>query len=120
VEEIVLLGAGSRRHIERNHEGEVLRWRGRLLPVIRLCEVLARREPFDDAALAEVAERYHREDASGSGRYAAIVRLGSRRFVMVFDEVLGVRISWSSRCIRSCGPWGSTPRRQSWATGEWR
>jgi two-component system chemotaxis sensor kinase CheA len=87
VEEIVLLG--PRRPIERNHEGEVLRWRGRLLPVIRLREVLGRREPFDAAALAEVAERCHRDDAGASHGYAAIVRLGSRRFVMVFDEVLG-------------------------------
>lgn len=87
VEEIVLLG--PRRNIERNHEGEVLRWRGRLLPLIRLRDLLARREPFDAAALAEVAGKYHREDAGPSRGYAAIVRLGSRRFVMVFDEVLG-------------------------------
>ncbi|HEX4792928.1 MAG TPA: chemotaxis protein CheW [Humisphaera sp.] len=90
VEELVLLGdAHARRRIERNHEGEVLRWRGRLLPVIRVREALARREPFDAAALAEVAGRYHAEGASASQGYAAIIRLGSRRFAMAFDEVLG-------------------------------
>ena len=90
VEEILIVGDGqSRRRIERDHSGEVLRWRGRLLPVIRLSEVLRRREPFDTAALAEVADRYHREGAAASRGFAAVVRLGSRRFVMAFDEVLG-------------------------------
>jgi two-component system chemotaxis sensor kinase CheA len=90
VEEIVLLGdANSRRRIERNHEGEVLRWRGRLLPVARVREMLARSGPFDAGALAEVAQRHECDGAATSRGYAAVVRLGSRRFVIAFDEVLG-------------------------------
>ncbi|HSZ59364.1 MAG TPA: chemotaxis protein CheW [Tepidisphaeraceae bacterium] len=90
VEELLLLDdAHSRRRVERNHDSEVLRWRGRLLPVIRVREVLGRRQPFDGAALAKVADRCHRDEAGVSKGYAAVIRLGSRHFVIVFDEVLG-------------------------------
>jgi two-component system chemotaxis sensor kinase CheA len=90
VEAVLHLGdSQSRLHIERDHEGEVLRWRGRLLPVVRLREMLKRRQMFDASALADVAEQYHAEGAPVTRGYAAVVRLGSRRFAMVFDEVLG-------------------------------
>lgn len=87
VDQIELLDPGSaRRRVERNHEGEVLRWRGRLLPVVRLREVLRTRAPLDARAQAEIAERYQGDQAR---TYAAVIRSGSRRFVLVFDEVLG-------------------------------
>jgi two-component system chemotaxis sensor kinase CheA len=87
VDQIELLDPGSsRRGVERNHEGEVLRWRGRLLPVVRLREVLRSRAPLDARAQAEIAER-HQSDQTRA--YAAVIRSGSRRFVLVFDEVVG-------------------------------
>ena len=90
VEAVLHLGDNnSHVQIERDHDGEVLRWRGRLLPVVRLREVLKRRQAFDAAALADVAVQYHAEGAPVSKSYAAVVRLGSRRYAMAFDEVLG-------------------------------
>lgn len=90
VEEILLLGSESSRfHIERTHESEVLRWRGRLLPIVRAQEILRRREPLDAAAIFEIAERFHRADATGHKSYALVIRLGSRRFAIVFDDVIG-------------------------------
>jgi two-component system, chemotaxis family, sensor kinase CheA len=90
VEEILLLGeAQNQRRVERGHAAEVIRWRGRLLPVVRAREILHRRAPFDQPALAEVAERYHGGGTRPSTGYAAVIRLGTRRFAAVFDEVLG-------------------------------
>jgi two-component system chemotaxis sensor kinase CheA len=83
VEEILLLDARvARRRIERSHDGEVLRWRGRLLPVVRIRDVLGR-QTFD------ASEAVTGEAATASNGYAAVVRLGSRRFVLAFDEVVG-------------------------------
>jgi two-component system chemotaxis sensor kinase CheA len=90
VEEIVLLDpANARRRIEQSHENEVLRWRGQLPPVVRLREILRRRQPCDAAALREIAQRYQRADPSTSNAYAVVIRFGSRRFVLVFDKVIG-------------------------------
>ena len=116
VEELVLLGdAHARRHIERNHEGEVLRWRGRLLPVIRVREALARREIFNAAALAEVADRYHRDAEAGVSRdmrrSSASDRAALRWHLM---KCSAARTSSSSRYIRCCGHWASTPPPRSW------
>jgi two-component system chemotaxis sensor kinase CheA len=56
IEEILLLGAANSRYrIERSHESEVLRWRGRLLPVVRLRELLRHRERFDRVTIHAVA-----------------------------------------------------------------
>lgn len=90
VEEIVLLDpANARRRIEQSHENEVLRWRGQLLPVIRLRDMLRRRQPCDAAALVEIAHRYQQAESSASIAYAVVIRFDSRRFVLVFDKVIG-------------------------------
>lgn len=84
VEEILLLNGSAHRSIEREHDGEVVRWRGRLLPVARLDEALRHTTPFDAAVRAEIAARRN----GAAAKYAAVIRLGSRRFVLAFDEVL--------------------------------
>src|SRR5882672_8413388 len=60
LEEIVLLEPDQRRlRIECTQDEEVLRLRGMLVPVVRLCEVLAGREPFTAQTRAAIIARYH-------------------------------------------------------------
>jgi len=90
VEEILRLSDASAARIECTHDGESLRLRDSLLPVVRLSETFQRRQPLDDRAWRDIVARHHgegREKHPTTG-YAAVVRAGSRRFVLVFDEVL--------------------------------
>ncbi len=97
---------------------EVYRLRNRLLPMVRLSEVLARPRPFSRETKAEIAEKYHlgAQDSSAEepeplGRgdanltllsqeqtpagyppeslSFAVVRVGSERFGLIVDKVLG-------------------------------
>jgi two-component system chemotaxis sensor kinase CheA len=72
IEEILLLDGKRRTGVERDEFGEVIRWRDRLLPVARLRDVL--HGPAGHAASVEAS-------------YAAVTRLGSRRFALIFDRV---------------------------------
>ncbi|AMV24957.1 Chemotaxis protein CheA [Gemmata sp. SH-PL17] len=87
LEELVCLNgrAGSGK-VEHTHDQEVYRLRGRLLPLVRLGEVLARPEPFTAATRAEVLHR-HRDQAPGL-TYIAVVKVGSERFGLVVDRLL--------------------------------
>ncbi|MGH7177906.1 MAG: hybrid sensor histidine kinase/response regulator, partial [Tepidisphaeraceae bacterium] len=82
VEEILRLnGQGRQLGIEKSHDGEVLRWRDTLLSVVRLRDMLEQspaRQPPPDRS---------RQPGADTG-FAAVIRLGSRRFVLAFDEVL--------------------------------
>lgn len=75
IEELVYVDpAHSEKTIERKTDGEVVRLRGSLLPLVRLAETLEGKEAAPDAT--KTAEVY------------AVVRSGSRRFGLVLDSIL--------------------------------
>ncbi len=89
VEEIVLLEPGRRQHvIECSHDEELLRLRGRLLPITRLSEVLARHEPFTAQTRAEIVGRYHPAREEPARMYVAVLKIGSQRVGLVVDDLL--------------------------------
>jgi chemotaxis signal transduction protein len=70
--------------IESTLDQEVVRLRGRLLPLVRLSEVLERPEPFDTET-REAIVRTHRPEAA---TFFAVVQVGERRFGLIVDEIL--------------------------------
>ncbi len=90
VEEIVLLEPGAGRlRIECSHDEEVLRLRGRLLPVTRLGEILNRRRPFTSDTRSEIIAAHHPAAGELKRAYVAVLKIGSQRFGMVVEELLG-------------------------------
>lgn len=91
VEEVVLLKPGdTKQRIELAENAEVIRLRGQLVSVARLDEVLARRERFNLATLAEIMAHHHGSAAGPMTQaYVTIVRFGTQRFGLLVDEVLG-------------------------------
>lgn len=90
VEEVVLLDpADGRVRIECGDDEELLRLRGGLLPVARLTEVLGRRESFTPAVWAEIAARYHAEALEPRLQFVVVLKVGTQRFGLVVDGVLG-------------------------------
>jgi two-component system chemotaxis sensor kinase CheA len=88
LEELVCLHPnGSRGRVEYALDQEVYRLRDRLLPIVRLSEVLNRRRPFTAATRAEIA-RAHREPAGDGLVYFAVVKAGPHRFGLVIDRIL--------------------------------
>jgi two-component system, chemotaxis family, sensor kinase CheA len=70
--------------IESTLEQEVVRLRGRLLPLVRLSEVLEHPQPFD-VQTREAIVRKHRSEAA---TLFAVVKVGERRFGLIVDEIL--------------------------------
>lgn len=90
LEEIVLLEPDrGRARIECTQDEEVLRLRGALVPVVRLAEVLGSREPFTAETRARIIARHHPPKEPTARQYVAILRVGSHRFGLVVDNVLG-------------------------------
>ena len=116
LEEAVCLHPGIKGRIEQAFDTEVYRLRDRLLPIVRLRDVLSRRQPFTAATKAEIlAEHAANADPRGSstswscGRPAAAsgwssTRSGARRR------------SLSSRCTPRSSGSASSPARRSWET----
>ncbi|MCP4152938.1 MAG: hybrid sensor histidine kinase/response regulator [bacterium] len=85
--------------IECASDKELFRLRDQLLPLIRLSEILKHPAPFTKETRAEITERYRTDRASlleqqqdkeytGSLSFA-VLRVGSRRFGLIIDQVLG-------------------------------
>ena len=92
LEELVELNPRADHHrIEVAHDQEVFRLRGRLLPVLRLKELLERPEPFDDAFRREIIARHAsaRNSRDGQTAYMAVVKVGTDRFGILVDEIMG-------------------------------
>jgi len=89
VQEIVLLGTGGDRpRIELAHDEEVLRLRGKLVSLVRLCEVLNSRKPSTPHEKMHRVKRLPQNGNAADREYVAIVRVGSQQFGLVLDEVL--------------------------------
>jgi two-component system, chemotaxis family, sensor kinase CheA len=90
--------------IETTWDQELVRLRGRLLPLVRLREVFARSRPLDSTDRKEIVKKYHEETFASPSSPAdsqsreslhstpltlfAVVKTGSRRFGIVVDDIL--------------------------------
>ncbi len=93
LEELVCIFPGQGgNQIECAFDQEVYRLRQRLLPLVRLSEVLARRRPFTAADKSAIVEQYRlrgKEKASGGGPvFFAVVRAGRSRYGLIVDRIL--------------------------------
>src|SRR5262249_29201823 len=95
LEEFVCLGAGQLAgKVEYAYDHQAYRLRNRLLPLVRLSEVLARPAPFSAATRAEVLRKYGTPGppaggGSGDGLLSfAVVKVGAQRFGLVVDQLL--------------------------------
>ncbi|MFH2218372.1 MAG: hybrid sensor histidine kinase/response regulator [Pseudomonadota bacterium] len=105
VELVCLYDSDVRTKIECAHDQEVYRLRDRLLPLVRLSEVLERPERFSRKTRSAIAEKYQRENevASKTGiddknRTRAgksdsmsfvVLKAGNSRYGMIVDQILG-------------------------------
>ncbi len=106
VELVCLYDEDVRTKIERAHDQEVYRLRNRLLPMVRLSEVLARPMRFTREVRAEISEKYQKEHEefwqsdpvaeSKRNRLGfakslnfVVVKAGNSRYGLIVDEILG-------------------------------
>ena len=89
LEEAVCLHPGMNGRIEYAYDTEVYRLRDRLLPIIRLSDVLAQNEPFDPETKAKILGRQKATGEPASIQYILVLRVLGRRFGLVVDEVRG-------------------------------
>jgi two-component system chemotaxis sensor kinase CheA len=92
LEELVAVKAGSDHdRIELAHDQEVVRLRDRLVPVVRLPEILSRPEGVDASARREITTRYagERERARRMPLHIAVVKTSGERYGIAVDEILG-------------------------------
>lgn len=112
VEEVVLLEPGSQRlGIECSHDEELLRLRGSLLPVARLSEVLAQRQPFTSETRSRIVAAHHPASPTTGRLYVAVLNIGSQRFGLAVDDLLGtedVVVMPLHPLLRPLGVYGGT------------
>ena len=89
LEEAICLHPGMKGRIERAFDTEVYRLRGRLLPIVRMKEVLSRRQPFTAKTKAEILAEYAVKPDPRRIAYILVLRTAGRRFGLVVDEVKG-------------------------------
>jgi len=89
LEEIVCLHPQSPGCIEQAFNTEVYRLREKLLPIVRLTEVLNRKRPFTVEDKAEILANHSHDDGMSRIQYILVLRLAGRRFGLVVDEVRG-------------------------------
>jgi two-component system chemotaxis sensor kinase CheA len=90
LEEVVCLHPRSPGRIEQAFDTEVYRLREILLPIVRLQEVLQRREPFSATTKAEILAT-HSADSRERIEYILVLRIAGRRFGLVVDAVRGTQ-----------------------------
>ncbi len=89
LEEAVCLHPGMSGRIERAYDTEVYRLRDKLLPVVRLRDVLSRPRPFTAETKAEILAEHAANVDPTRIEYILVLRLPGRRFGLVVDEVRG-------------------------------
>lgn len=89
LEEAVCLHPGMSGRIERAYDTEVYRLRERLLPVVRLRDVLSRPQPFTAETKSEILAEHAANVDPTRIEYILVLRLPGRRFGLVVDEVRG-------------------------------
>jgi two-component system chemotaxis sensor kinase CheA len=90
LEEVLCVRDGAALKIEQAHDQEMVRLRNRLLPLVRLSEVLQRRRPFTAATRADIVRKHHaRTDAPPPLNFIAVVKVGGERCGLIVDRILG-------------------------------
>ncbi len=95
LEEVVALyDEEEQGEIELAHDQEVYRLRDKLLPLVRLDEVLNRDKPLGDVDRAEIVRRYHGtertpETTTKREIVFAVVKVGGERMGLIVDDILG-------------------------------
>ena len=106
VELLCLYDEDLKTKIECTDDQEVYRLRDRLLPMVRLSEVLARPMPFTREVRAEITEKYRKEQEAAWQEYInaggdkngeifsqfcnfAVVKAGNSRFGLIVDQIQG-------------------------------
>jgi two-component system chemotaxis sensor kinase CheA len=89
LEEANCLHPGLKGRIEQAFDTEVYRLRGRLLPIVRMSEVLSQRQPFNAQTKAEILAKYAGKAEPQGIAYILVLRTAGRRFGLVVDEVRG-------------------------------
>lgn len=105
VELVTLYDEDVRTKIEQADDQEVYRLRGRLLPIVRLSEVLVRPKLFTKETRAEIAEKYFQlvkaeiarkseGDSESEDEYYdtlsfAVLKVGNNHYGLVVDKIVG-------------------------------
>ena len=95
IEELVTVFSNNENKIEHTGEQEVYRLRNKLLPIVRLSEILNRSKKFDYHTKNAIIKKYHenKENSSDSSikklSEFAVIRYGNQRYGLVFDCVIG-------------------------------
>jgi len=95
IEELLCLYDEDAARMEYAGDQEMYRLRGNLLPMIRLSEVLHRRESFTEKIRSEIAEKYaasvrnKMENSSKRSLNSVVLRTGNRRFGLIVDGIAG-------------------------------
>jgi two-component system chemotaxis sensor kinase CheA len=89
LEEAVCLHPGMKGRIERAFDTEVYRLRNRLLPIVRLRDVLGRPQPFTAETKAQILAEHAPDAHPARIEYILVLRLPGRRFGLVVDDVRG-------------------------------
>ncbi len=89
--------------IERADDQEVYRLRGRLLPIIRLSEILSRPKLFTRETRSEIAEKYYRQNQETFKEFEqekenlefsnsltfVVLKVGNSHYGLIVDEIVG-------------------------------
>ncbi len=95
VQELVSLDVSrNRQQVEYSRDMEVFRLRGRLLPLVRLGEILARPQPFTEEVRMEITEKFRRPGEPSSRQdsgplFFIVLKVGTLLFGLMVDKVLG-------------------------------
>ncbi len=90
LEEVVCLHPQSPGRIEQAFDTEVYRLREKLLPIVRLSDVMCRPEPFTENVKAEILAT-HTAQTHQRIEYILVLKIAGRRFGLVVDEVRGTQ-----------------------------
>jgi len=90
IEELVTLYPNSGNVIEYINDREVYRLRDKLIPIIRLSDVLLINYKFTSQTHNDIIRKYHFENINENKiTEFAILRIGNNRYGLVFDTVIG-------------------------------
>ncbi|MDH4121519.1 MAG: chemotaxis protein CheW [Deltaproteobacteria bacterium] len=91
VEELVAVGIDAKsQNIEFAGDREVYRLRNRLLPIVRLNDVLAQPETFSPETRRQIMERHRLEDGTTLGGHVVVMKFGTKRLGMMVDRIQGM------------------------------
>ncbi len=95
IDELVTIFSDSENRIENTGEQEVYRLRNKLIPIVRLNEILNQTKKFDVQIKKNIIKKYHEHKTKENSESTiklnefAIISYGNHRYGLVFDSVIG-------------------------------